>query len=380
MKLCMTLRGNIPKMTSKKLKEQNYQMQLFGLSEAHAPISALQDGKKDSLKAVNPPCFLRLSDALKKGLKTRRRYLPIYSWRTLKLCYPAMEDGILRGCSLKWTKSGMTSNGELSTLPMSSLRTGKEYTLSDILEGGVRTRQVFPINRQSQGSAQAKINKVNNFRHQSQIVVSEKGKAPTLTATDYKHPQKVAVKQVGNIVKTPSFGGNPQRGRVYDPKGISPTLQTMQGGGLEPKILVKRPLKGCTKNGWHFEQEVFSKHGIAATLKAGEGSGNIPKIEYKPILTPDRINKRQNGHRFKNINEPEFTLTGQDRHGVLIDNGESIAIRKLTPKECWRLQGFSDKQFEKAKEAGVSDSQLYKQAGNAVTVPVIEQIGKRIRK
>ena len=46
--------------------------------------------------------------------------------------------------------------------------------------------------------------------------------------------------------------------------------------------------------------------------------------------------------------------------------------------ECWRLQGFSDEQFEKAKKAGISDTQLYKQAGNAVTVDVIEQIGKRL--
>ncbi|KRM85852.1 modification methylase Rho11sI family protein [Lactobacillus hominis DSM 23910 = CRBIP 24.179] len=109
-----------------------------------------------------------------------------------------------------------------------------------------------------------------------------------------------------------------------------------------------------------------------------QGGDREPKVLVSAVLTPDRINKRQNGRRFKNIDEPEFTLTGQDRHGVLLDNGKFIAIRKLTPKECWRLQGFSDEQFEKAKEAGVSDCQLYKQAGNAVTVPVIEQIGKRL--
>ncbi|MCT3348910.1 hypothetical protein EFS61_09305 [Lactobacillus hominis] len=192
------------------------------------------------------------------------------------------------------------------------------------------------MNRQSQSFARTNVIKINQPKHQSEIVVSDQGKSPTLTATDYKRPYKVAVKQIGNFVKTNSFGGNPQRGRVYDLNGISPTLTTMQGGDREPKVLVSA------------------------------------------VLTPDRINKRQNGRRFKNIDEPEFTLTGQDRHGVLLDNGKFIAIRKLTPKECWRLQGFSDEQFEKAKEAGVSDCQLYKQAGNAVTVPVIEQIGKRL--
>ena len=55
-------------------------------------------------------------------------------------------------------------------------------------------------------------------------------------------------------------------------------------------------------------------------------------------------------------------------------------IRKLTPRECWRLQGFTDDQFDKAKATGLSDSRLYKMAGNAVTVNVISEIGKIIKK
>ena len=101
------------------------------------------------------------------------------------------------------------------------------------------------------------------------------------------------VKQIGNIIGGTSFGGNPQRGRVYDIEGISPTLNTMQGGGLEPKIFI---------------------------------------------------------------------------------DGK---IRKLTPRECWRLQGFSDWAFDKAQEVN-SNSQLYKQAGNSVTVNVIKAIAERL--
>lgn len=246
---------------------------------------------------------------------------------------------------------------------------------------GAGTRQVFPITRKSSETSKTKIvyePMVNAPKHQGEVVLSPKGCAPTLTATDYKRPYKVAVKQVGNIIESTSFGGNPQRGRIYSANGLSPTLNTAQGGGLEPKILIERPLKGLTKNGWHFEQNVFSKNSIAATLKAAGGSGNIPKIVCKPCLTPDRANKRQHGRRFKENGDPEFTLTSQDKHGVLIGDGKSIAIRKLTPRECWRLQGFSDEQFDKAKKAGISDTQLYKQAGNAVTVDVIEQIGKRL--
>lgn len=63
---------------------------------------------------------------------------------------------------------------------------------------------------------------------------------------------------------------------------------------------------------------------------------------------------------------------------ILLNNGKAYAIRKLTPLECWRLQGFTDEQFNKAKAAGVSNSQLYKQAGNAVTVPIVEAIGEKL--
>lgn len=57
-----------------------------------------------------------------------------------------------------------------------------------------------------------------------------------------------------------------------------------------------------------------------------------------------------------------------------------MTVRKLTPLECWRLQGFSDEQFYKAKDSGVSNSQLYKQAGNGVTVNVVDAIVKHLFK
>ena len=146
----------------------------------------------------------------------------------------------------------------------------------------------------------------------------------------------IKIHQVGQLNKTESFGGNPQVGRVYGTDGLSPTLNTMQGGGREPKILVR----AC--------------------------------------LTPDRLSKRQQGRRFKDNGEPSFTLNTVDRHGVLIENQKEWAIRKLTPRECWRLQGFTDEQFDKAKDAGVSNSQLYKQSGNSVTVPVIKAIAEKL--
>ncbi|WP_039068276.1 DNA cytosine methyltransferase [Staphylococcus shinii] len=64
---------------------------------------------------------------------------------------------------------------------------------------------------------------------------------------------------------------------------------------------------------------------------------------------------------------------GEVNQGVVMND---IRIRKLTPLECWRLQGFTDEQFYKAKDSGVSNSQLYKQAGNSVTVNVVDEIVK----
>ena len=101
----------------------------------------------------------------------------------------------------------------------------------------------------------------------------------------------------------------------------------------------------------------------------------MPKI-VRPCITPDRINKRQRGRRFKDDGEEMFTLTAQDKHGVLLDDGRLVRIRRLTPKECFRLQGWTDDYFEKAQFVN-SDSQLYKQAGNGVTVNVIYEIAKR---
>ena len=106
----------------------------------------------------------------------------------------------------------------------------------------------------------------------------------------------------------------------------------------------------------------------------GEKSGVVLITDPIAVLDPAKAETRQQGRRFKLPNEPMFTLTVTDRHGVVYCG----YIRKLMPLECWRLQGFTDEQFERVKATGMSDAQLYKQAGNAVTTNVIEAIGKYI--
>ena len=67
------------------------------------------------------------------------------------------------------------------------------------------------------------------------------------------------------------------------------------------------------------------------------------------------------------------TLTNQQEK--IINN---LKIRKLTPKECWRLMGFDDEDFEKAARVPTSNTQLYKQAGNSIVVNVLEKIFKNL--
>lgn len=107
----------------------------------------------------------------------------------------------------------------------------------------------------------------------------------------------------------------------------------------------------------------------------GEKSAALFLEKAVPVLTPAKEKVRQQGRRFKTPDEPMFTITVTDRNGVIY-NG---LIRKLMPLECWRLQGFTDEQFEKVRATGMSDAQLYKQAGNAVTVNVIEALGRFIK-
>ena len=154
---------------------------------------------------------------------------------------------------------------------------------------GLPTEQMLEINHSGCSNTLTTVGKDNLVVEPISAHIDDT--APASIATDYKTPKCYSgVIRLGNIVETDSFGGNPERGRVYDDNGISHCLSTMQGGGLEPKIL-----KNCR-------------------------------------------------------------------------------IRKLTPKACWRLMDFTDEEYEAAEKAGVSKTQLYKQAGNSIVVSVLAGI------
>ena len=178
--------------------------------------------------------------------------------------------------------------------------------------------------------------------------------------------------------------------------GMCNTLTSVQKDNLlaEPQTLGHVDLKGhdAINREPKIDIEQFSQgNGVSCCIDAnyskdtatgdvGKGRRTHVMEEVRPVLTPDRIEKRQNGRRFKDSDEPAFTLTAQDRHGIALGEAPKYRIRKLTPLECFRLQGFPDSAHQALVDAGVSNSQLYKMAGNAVTVNVVEAIANRIIK
>jgi hypothetical protein len=148
---------------------------------------------------------------------------------------------------------------------------------------------------------------------------------------------------------------NTRRGRVG--KGVAQTLDTSCNQGV---IIEHRGHKDKTPK--------IITDGIVPCLRA-ESHGHESKVLVKkekciPVLTPDRVEKKQNGRRFKEDGEEMFTITTQDRHGVY----DGYRIRRLTPIECFRLMDFPDSLVQNAYHNGMKDSQLYKQAGNSIVV------------
>ena len=191
--------------------------------------------------------------------------------------------------------------------------------------------------------------------------------------------------------------------RVYGTDGLSVTLTSQAGGfaGMTGMYFtdVFQPVKmadGHQSTGTEEASAWFGVDmnpdpritGLARCLTAHQDAGigrhkgehtaigmmTPIDVEPCPVINPIRETVRRQGRRIKQPDEPMYTLTAMDIHGVIY-NGY---IRKLMPLECFRLQGFTDEQFQKLADAGFSDARLYKFAGNAVSVPVITALGRFI--
>lgn len=190
------------------------------------------------------------------------------------------------------------------------------------------------------------------------------------------------VKQIGNISEGNSSWGNPQTGRIYSAEGISPTLNTCGGGQREPKIIT-----GLASNyGENFEKETDISNTLQARDYKGFGKQTMNVVIKIPQATKQGYiecevggvadlsypNSKTRRGRVQDGGQVSPTITATETGICKIES--SIRIRKLIPKETWRLMGFSDQNFDAAKNAGISNSQLYKQAGNSIVVDVLYYI------
>lgn len=420
------------------------QKQTVGASDSLAKISQLPESNLDFKETVQA-CFSELctlSDSSKKKINPLT-----FSLRTLRICLVLMEDGISPGCSLKWSRGGYDAEWQVLNSKDFGVPQNRERCFIVGHLRGRSTAKVFPVERTDGENSISIIGHKDGYRRNTQ---------------------------------------------VFDQNGITETLDTAQGGGRGHHVALP-----CFMDLAYQGKPVTTDVSRTILARYYKGCSNIHENSgiAIPILTPDRMEKRQNGRRFKEDGEPMFTLTGQDRHGVATSvpvsmtkniveeeievahclnandsrkffgknqrgnavmecfadesdvtvkvaegtkQGYSecrvgvdsvnlsvprsktrrgrvghdlantldtscnqgifvqvseeltvyavwyekyqcyIAIRRLTPKECFRLQGWTDDYFEKAQFVN-SDSQLYKQAGNGVTVSVIQAIAEKLR-
>lgn len=179
--------------------------------------------------------------------------------------------------------------------------------------------------------------------------------------------------------------GGTQGERVYNPTGTSCTLSA-NGGGMGAKTGLYRINVVAEVPSEHQRGRIYGTDGYIGTLTATDYKTppkvlikNNTKQGYFMATVGDGIDlayAQQNKRRGRVQEGATQTITCGARIGTLT---QDCRIRRLTPRECWRLQGFADEQFDKVKDL-LSDTQLYKLAGNAVTVNVVYEIGLSLMK
>jgi DNA (cytosine-5)-methyltransferase 1 len=240
--------------------------------------------------------------------------------------------------------------------------------------------------------------------------------------------------QASNVIKRLGHSNNFRRyNQVYDQSGVTEALDTMQGGGRQPCVKVEKSIiinrdkvrvtdgVNCIDANYHKGLDNHGQHtGVMVREATKQGYAIAEEGDSINLEQPNSLTRR--GRVGKGVaqtlttscnqatlvpDEPklvggigELNFGKQFRQGNRVYDSESVAmrltaqpvgntggnsylykvgfrIRKLTPRECFRLQGFSDTYFNRARAVN-SDSQLYKQAGNSVTVNVIYEIAKRL--
>lgn len=345
-------------MTQEKSYPNSYPISTLFSEDFPVSPSQSQEQEKD-LTIQEERCFLKLLELL--PLKN----LSISSSKMFPDCLTMTQAGHLKQSSVHWMSWGMMCAGRYSTAKISEFRSHEiECSLSDILEDYVSERYYL-----SRKQAEKLLYKEKPT--QGERIYSSEGLSCTLTSgsggfgghsglyliEDIKNfglPIKANNKDgyqlayPGDSIDTAFLSENARRGRVG--KNIAHTLTT-----------------AATQTYYFIDMNPDPKlTEIARCITARHDSG---------------ISNRKAEHSGVFVESTNFTDDEKFAVAFVEPNGEVHIgrIRKLTPRECWRLQGFTDDQFDKAKATGLSDSRLYKMAGNAVTVNVIKEIGKIIK-
>ena len=382
-------------MTQEKLYSNSYPISTFLWEDFPVSPSQSQEREKD-LTIQEERCFLRLLELL--PLKN----LSISSSKMFPVCLTTTKAGHLKQSSVHLMSWGMMCAGRYLTAKISEFPSHEiECSLSAILEDNVPEKYYL-----SRKQAEKLLYKEKPT--QGERIYSSKGLSCTLTSGSggfgghsglylientenfglpikSKNKDGYQIAYPGDSIDTAFSGQNSRRGRVGSQ--IAHTLTTSATQAVfyllperENDRISHRPLTQSVKPVGRNESNEMDTRVHFIDLNPD------PKLtEIARCITARHdsgISNRKGEHSGVFVESTNFTDDEKFAVAFVDPNGEVHIgrIRKLTPRECWRLQGFTDDQFDKAKATGLSDSRLYKMAGNAVTVNVISEIGKIIKK
>jgi len=253
-------------------------------------------------------------------------------------------------------------------------------------------RGVFPIRESGEQTNLRGINVIATSENdvQSRRVYGSDGIARTLTSGDYKSPMRVEVKQIGT--RLDSGGKQPyQQDRVYDSIGHAPALNAGKSDLIIKEALVRSFACFGNNKESQFYKDVSKAPALKASNQTNPRSGGTTLIGIQPNYESKSLNETiENSNLVEG--EPQAldlynrvardespTLTEPHHNSLRMFDG--YRIRRLTPIECERLQGFPDDHTSFGNYDGevkpVSNTQRYKQCGNAVTVDVVSAVAKK---
>ena len=379
----MTLEGCMP---------ETFQKQIAGASDSHVRTSPLQENSLD-FKGTVQVCFSELctlSDNSKKKIDPLT-----FSLRTLRICLVLMEDGISPDCSLKWSGGGYDAEWQVLNSKDFGVPQNRERCF---IIGHLRGRgsaEVFPVERADREDSIQIIGHRDGYGRNTQVFAQDGITEALSTCQGGGREHHVALPCFIDLCHEGSKMTEQARclkARYY--KGAS--NHAGQDSGIAIPVLTPDRAEK-RQNGRRFKEDgepMFTltgqdRHGIAIEVKEATKQGyaecrvGIDSVNFS--MPNSKTRRGRVGQEIAN------TLDTSCNQGIFVQVSEElvvyavwyekyqcyIAIRKLTPKECFRLQGWTDDYFEKAEFVN-SDSQLYKQAGNGVTVTVIEAMARKL--